>query len=62
LIKDARKLAKYDVVITTYQVVASEWPAPPKSKGKKKEEDNSVSLIYAGPLFKAKWHRIVLGT
>ncbi|CAG8606777.1 1100_t:CDS:10 [Paraglomus brasilianum] len=58
--KDARKLAKYDVVITTYQVVASEWPAPPKSKGKKKEEDNSVSLIYAGPLFKAKWHRIVL--
>lgn len=71
------------VVITTYDVVASEWIAPPKVKkgkenvkaGKSDDEgsgsDSDDSLINKvkskskektlGPLFDAKFHRIILG-
>lgn len=40
--KTARQLAKYDVVITSYNTAAAEWvdPKPRKKKGKGKEDDD----------------------
>lgn len=67
-------------MITTYDVVASEWVAPPKvAKGKENKkpesddgEDTDDSLMNKvkgksgkiktfGPLFEARFHRIILG-
>ncbi|TPX56979.1 hypothetical protein PhCBS80983_g04170 [Powellomyces hirtus] len=57
--KDPSRLKSYDVVITTFQVVASECPK--QSKTKKDDPDDIPKVIKdAGPLYKVKWFRIVL--
>ncbi|KAJ3084919.1 hypothetical protein HK102_000513 [Quaeritorhiza haematococci] len=57
--KDPAVLARYDVVITTYQVVASEFP---KTSKKKKDAEDSPPKAKStlGPLYKAKFYRIIL--
>ncbi|KAL1923656.1 uncharacterized protein VTP21DRAFT_8636 [Calcarisporiella thermophila] len=66
--KDPKRLMRYDVVVTTYQVVALEWPKGEKIKSKKNdkesESDDDSDLPKAtkslGPLFRAKFYRVVL--
>ncbi|KND01339.1 uncharacterized protein SPPG_03151 [Spizellomyces punctatus DAOM BR117] len=57
--KDPAKLKQYDVVITTFSVIASEWPKTSKSK---KDEVIEVPkpTKEAGPLYRVKWFRVVL--
>ncbi|KAL0081415.1 SNF2 family N-terminal domain-containing protein [Phycomyces blakesleeanus] len=62
--KDPMEFLKYDVVVTTYQVVASDTPSSEK-KGRRKPSTASTSKFSTlrpgcGPLFQIKWHRIVL--
>ncbi|KAJ3017989.1 hypothetical protein HKX48_003239 [Thoreauomyces humboldtii] len=57
--KDPVKLKSYDVVITTFQVIASECPK--LSKPLKKDLDQTPKVLKeGGPLFDVKWFRIVL--
>ncbi|KAJ3047620.1 hypothetical protein HK097_011360 [Rhizophlyctis rosea] len=67
--KDPSALTQYDVVLTSYNVVSSEFPKPPAKKGKKADaEDESdddepeVPLPKAkkGALFGVKWFRVIL--
>ncbi|KAL1922392.1 uncharacterized protein VTP21DRAFT_9931 [Calcarisporiella thermophila] len=72
--KDPAKLAQYDVVITTYQVVCSECPEVAEKKKPSKDREVQASELETGdtaggelasadglgPLFKVKWHRVVL--
>ncbi|KAG1464374.1 hypothetical protein G6F56_005096 [Rhizopus delemar] len=55
--KDVATFYKYDVVVTTYQVVAGDMPNDVEKQ--KKDEDAVVDERY-GPLFQLKWHRVVL--
>ncbi|KAJ3142774.1 hypothetical protein HDU90_002645 [Geranomyces variabilis] len=57
--KDPKKLMSYDVVITTFSLIASECPKQPKSK-KNDTADELKLPKEAGPLFKVKWFRVVL--
>ncbi|KAL1411453.1 hypothetical protein Q8F55_002409 [Vanrija albida] len=54
----ATALSKYDIVLTTYQTIAAEMPAPesstPSGKGKKAKTTSA-----SGPLLKVKWKRVV---
>ncbi|KAI9283424.1 SNF2 family N-terminal domain-containing protein [Sporodiniella umbellata] len=54
--KNVSTFYKYDVVITTYQVVAGDMPSDLE---KKKNQEAVVDERY-GPLFQLKWHRVVL--
>ena len=51
--RDPSKLAKWDVVITTYDTVSSEWAQRMTS-----EETNEVK---GGCVFRVNWWRVVLG-
>ncbi|CAO3699383.1 unnamed protein product [Rhizopus stolonifer] len=55
--KNVATFYKYDVVVTTYQVVAGDMPNDVEKQ--KKDEDAVVDERY-GPLFQLKWHRVVL--
>ncbi|KAJ3151428.1 hypothetical protein HDU86_006128 [Geranomyces michiganensis] len=57
--KDPSKLMAYDVVITTFSLVASECPKQSKSKKTEPADEFKVPKR-AGPLFKVKWFRVVL--
>lgn len=64
---DWHKLRKYDVVITSYNTCASEWPdaKPKKGKGKGREgsaepeELKPVAPKKSGPLFGGEFYRIM---
>ncbi|KAI9098717.1 SNF2 family N-terminal domain-containing protein [Phlyctochytrium arcticum] len=51
---------KYDVVITTFHLVGSEWPKPTKTPKGEPDPDPELILRKAGPLFKFRWFRVVL--
>lgn len=51
--KDPVKIAKWDVVITTYDTVSSEYFGP---KGSKEE------VVTGRGIFRVNWWRVVLGT
>ncbi|KAG1502852.1 hypothetical protein G6F46_002260 [Rhizopus delemar] len=53
--RDPNKLKNYDVVITTYQVVAGDMP----SDQEKKDQEVVVNEEF-GPLFQITWYRVVL--
>eukprot|EP01083_Nonionella_stella_P277830 944656_1 len=48
-IKDPRKLVKFDVVITSYSIIAAEYPKRPPGTAQK-----------LGPILKTKFYRIIL--
>jgi SNF2 family DNA or RNA helicase len=54
--KDPVKLAKWDVVITTYDTVSSEW----FQRGK--TDENDAPQVHGRGVFLVNWWRIVLGT
>ncbi|ORX98845.1 hypothetical protein K493DRAFT_257864 [Basidiobolus meristosporus CBS 931.73] len=54
--KDPLKLKQYDIVITTYNVVASEYT----KESKKKDDDVPKAKSKLGPLYQMKWYRVVL--
>ncbi|KAJ8327773.1 hypothetical protein O5D80_004108 [Batrachochytrium dendrobatidis] len=70
--KDIRFLEKLDVVITSFQVLGSEWPAPTKkskvnfdshgdlASDDEVHEDKCLDKSLFGPLFKLKFHRVIL--
>ncbi|KAJ3297138.1 hypothetical protein HK104_000794 [Borealophlyctis nickersoniae] len=64
--KKPEDLCRYDVVITSYNVVSSEYPKEKKAKkgGADGGEDDSAKKpkvpAVKGPLFKVKWFRVVL--
>lgn len=53
--KDPSRLAKWDVVITTYDTVSSEWFHRGKS------DDNTEPSINGRGIFLVSWWRVVLG-
>src|SRR5271167_3339884 len=52
--KDPAKLTKYDVVITTYDTVSSEW-------FQKGTEEDQAKTIHGRGIFRVTWWRVVLG-
>ncbi|KAJ3085528.1 hypothetical protein HK102_014080 [Quaeritorhiza haematococci] len=65
-VKNVSYLQKFDVVITTYHIMAGEWPAEKKGKKAKGAEENEdvdddpIAERDKGPLYRIKWHRIIL--
>jgi hypothetical protein len=68
-VQDVKKLNTYDVVLTSYGTLVSEWPKEDKKKKKKKKsfvvdgeeseeyDDEVVTRQRAGPVFRNRWHR-----
>lgn len=68
-VKSAKEFHEYDVVLTTYQTLAGEWPDEEVSMKKAKtaakkaggdEPDDFLQMKKAGPLFKFSFFRIIL--
>ncbi|KAI8928180.1 SNF2 family N-terminal domain-containing protein [Entophlyctis helioformis] len=71
--KDAKLLKEFDIIITSYPLLGNDWPTDKKGKGKAaapkiktrgEESDEEVLDVSkrsaAGPLFKIKFHRVIL--
>lgn len=57
---DPEEIKRYDVVVTTYDKLVSEWPDPDAEIKALSKGEPSPRKQEAGPLTKINWYRIVL--
>ena len=69
-VRDAAKLAEYDLVVTTFETLASDWAGLTGGRGRKKKGvDGTLAAASVAkeneapkntPCHKVNWHRVVL--
>ncbi|KAI9101632.1 SNF2 family N-terminal domain-containing protein [Phlyctochytrium arcticum] len=55
--KSPARIKDFDVVISSYSIIAREWP---KSDKKNEDLDMDLARRMAGPVFKINWRRVIL--